>query len=406
MQDAPAHRIVYDIGAGGLSGTLTTVEASRHRSRTELLLGPLSVVTGSNGHVNWEQDGGGAVRILGGEELAENKADTSFSLESFDPFKKGNAGTVTLAARRDAQTGCFVLEVRPKGGTQQTVFIDPKTYLVRKFIERKGGIAGTIRIDSYRTYFGEKIPAQLQIQYAGLPLAIDAELHEAMRLPEVAEALFSPPNLPKDWEFISPGTGPQASVPFALEAGEIVLKATVNGHPLHLLLDSGTGGSFITAQAAKAAGISVQGSLEALGYGGASAIGVATAATVEVGAAVRLRHQPVVVIKDPNVARLLSERGHVDGALGYELFSRFIVQIDFARNLLTLRDPASAEKPAAGGITLPLKLENRTPTVLASVDARPPARFLVDTGDAGAIHLYSQYAQANGLLPRAGHKVR
>lgn len=402
-RDKSAHQIVYDISAGGLTGTMTTYEAPPHRTRTELMLGPLSVITGSNGAVNWEQDGGGNVRILGGEELAENKADAAFSLESYDPFKKGAAGTVTLRPQRDPETGFYVLDVKPRGGTQQTVFIDPKTWLVRKFIERKGGIAGTISIAAYQTFFGEKIPASLQIQYGGLPLAIDADLQKAVRLPTVADTLFSPPNLPKDWEFLAPGAPTRTTLPFTVEAGEIVLPATVNGHPLRLLLDSGAGGSFVTAQAAQAAGITAQGDLQALGYGGASATGVATAATMEVGNAVRLRRQSLVVIKDRNVAKLLSDRGHVDGALGYELFTRFVVQVDYPRHTLTLTDPAAPPtNPAPTVATLPLKLENRMPTVLASVDGRLPARFLVDTGDAGALHLYSQYAQANGLLPKAG----
>ena len=397
--DKTSHQIVYDISAGGLTGTMTTYDAPSHRTRTELMLGPLSVITGSNGTVNWEQDGSGNVRILGGEELAENKADTSFSLESYDPFKKGAAGTVTLRPRRDPD-GSYVLDVAPKGGTQQTVFLDPKTWLVRKFIERKGGIAGTISIASYQTYFGEKIPSHLQIQYGGLPLAIEADLQKAVSLPTVADTLFSPPNLPKDWEFLAGGTPTEATLPFTLEAGEIVLPAAVNGHPLRLLLDSGAGGSFLTAQAAQAAGVTAQGDLQALAYGGASATGVATAAAIEVGTSVRLRHQSLVVIKDPHVAQLLSDRGHVDGALGYEIFTRFRVRVDYAQHTLTLTDPAASTKPAVGVATLPLKLENRMPTVMASVDGRSPARFLVDTGDTGGIHLYSQYAQANGLLPR------
>ena len=402
-RDKAAHQIVYDISAGGLTGTMTSYEAPPHRLRTELVLGPLSITTGSNGKINWEQDGSGTVRILGGEELTEHAADTSFSLESYDPFKKGMAGTVTLAAKRDPETGCYVLEARPKGGTRQTIFIDPKTYLVRKFIERKGGIAGTIEIQSYRTFFGEKIPAHLQIQYGGLPLAIEADLQKAVRLPTMAEALFSPPILPKDWEFLLPSAGKEVSVPFSLEAGEIVLAASVDGHPLRLLLDSGAGGSFITSLAAQNAGITTQGNLQALGYGGASATGVATAATIDVGTAIRLHHQPLVVIKDPNVAKLLSERGHVDGALGYELFTRFAVQIDYAKKTVVFRDPIeSIGKPILGEITLPLKLENRMPTVMASVDNHPPARFLLDTGDAGAVHLYSQYALANSFLPKAG----
>jgi hypothetical protein len=40
------------------------------------------------------------------------------------------------------------------------------------------------------------------------------------------------------------------------------------------------------------------------------------------------------------------------------------------------------------------------PTILASVDGKTPGRFLVDTGDSGAAHIYTQYAEANHLVPR------
>ncbi len=261
QQDKSAHEIVYDISAGGLTGTMTSYEAPPRRTRTEIALGPLTMISGSDGKTTWEQDGAGNVRILGGEELAENKADTSFSLESFDPFKKGAAGTVTLRAGRDPETKCYVLDVQPKGGTQQTVYLDPQTYLVRKFVERKGGIAGIITILAYQTEFGEKIPSRLQIQYAGLPLAIDANLQKAMRLTTVASSLFAPPSLPKDWEFLTPGAQTQATIPFTTEDNEIVVPVSVNGHALRLLLDSGAGSAFVTAQAAAAAGLTTQGEI-------------------------------------------------------------------------------------------------------------------------------------------------
>jgi len=398
-----AQQSIYAISAGGLTGTITTVEASSHRLRSELRLGPLAVISGNDGNVRWEQDGTGNVRILGGEELAENTADSSFSLESYDPFKKGAAGTVTLRPQRDPATGCYILDVLPKGGTQQTVYIDAKTWLVRQYIERKGSIAGTIRIASYKSYYGEKIPSRLQIQYGGLPLVIDADLQSVVRLPGVANSLFSPPSLPKDWEFINSKDGSEASLPFTLESGEIILHVQVNGHPLRLLLDSGAGESFVTAEAAQVAGLDAEGNLQALGYGGASTTGVATAATIEVGEAVRIRHLSLVVIKDPHVSQLLSDRGHVDGALGYDLLTRLIVRVDYGHRLLTLTDPTSPQailQPKV--IALPIKLENHMPTLLAAIDGLPAARFLVDTGDSGSLHLYTQYAQSNSLMPKLG----
>ena len=404
-QDKGVHEVVYAISAGGLEGTMTAYEAAGHRSRSELRLGPISTTTGSDGKTSWEQDGNGNVRILSGEELSENKADAGFSLESVDPFKrgvKGGAGTMTLRPGRDPQTGCYVLDAQPKGGTQQTLYLDPNTYLIRQSVIRKGGIATTISVLTYKLLFGTQTPAHLQIQPGGLPLTIDATLRQATRRPTFEASLFTPPALTKDWQFLTPGATTQVAFPFVAEGSEIVVYAAINGHPLRFLLDSGAGGAFVTAQAAEEAGLTTQGNLPALGYGGTSAMGLATQATLDFGGAVRLSRQLLHVIKDPNVAKRLSENGHVDGVIGYELLSRFVLRLDYADKLITLTDPAAPPAaPDARAFTLPLKLEGRVPTVLASVDGRPPARFLVDTGDAGGVHLYTRYAQANGLMPRA-----
>ncbi len=408
--DKGAHEIVYDVSAGGLSGTMTAYEVPPHRSRSEVALGPLAITTGNDGHVRWEQDGTGNVRILGGEELSEQKADTGFSLESYDPFKggrhgKGDTSAVSLRPKRDKATGDYVLDVRPRGGTEQTVYLDPRTFLVRKYVERKGGIAATITILGYQTKFGAQIPSRLLMEYAGVPLVMEVTLKQATRLASIPASLFTPPKPPRDWAFLTsaqtPSTAHEASIPFTTEDNEITLHVTVNGHPLRLLLDSGAGGSFVTGQAAQAAGLTTAGSLPSLGYGGTSLTGLAAEATVEIGGAVRLSRETLHVIRDPNVAKLLSDRAQVDGALGYEVFSRFTVRIDYARRLVTLSDPDMTSPPAApGSVSLPLKLEARVPTVQASVDGRAPARFLVDTGDAGGLNLYAQYARSSGLLPR------
>ncbi len=400
--DTGMQETVYTMSAGGLSGTMTTYEASKHRSRTEVRLGPISNTSGSDGKTTWEQDGNGNVRILGGEELAENKADNGFSLESVDPLKhtsKGGSGTITLRPGRDVETGCYVLDVLPKGGTKQTIYLDPKTYLIRKSVVRKGGISTTISILTYKPLFGLQTPSHLQIQPAGLPLTIDAALTQATRATLVA-SLFVLPRPARDWQFLTPGATTQAAFPFVTDENEVIVFVSVNGHPLRFLLDSGAGGAFITAQAAQEAGLNTQGNLPTLGYGGSSDTGIATQATLELGGAVRLSGQLLHVIKDPNVGKRLSAQGRVDGGIGYELLSRFVTRIDYAQKTVTLTDPAAPRVPDGAGVTVPLKLEGRVPTILASVDGHPPARFLVDTGDAGGVHLYGDYAQANGLLPR------
>ena len=141
--------------------------------------------------------------------------------------------------------------------------------------------------------------------------------------------------------------------------------------------------------------------MPAVGYGGSARTGIATHATLELPGAVRVQGQTLYVMRDPGITQALKERGGIDGALGYDLFSRFTVTIDYAQKTLTLTDPAADAQNPSGGVTLPLRLETRTPNVTASVDGRKPGRFLIDSGDSGAVHLFQKYARANGLLPAA-----
>lgn len=402
QKDKSAHEIVYSVSAGGLAGTMTTYEAPPHKSRMEMALGPIAMTTGTDGKVTWERDGAGNVRILGGEELAERSADAEFSLETFDPLHNKAGTVVKLRPALDSETGCYVVDVHPKNGSEQNIFIDPKTFLIRKTVQHKSGLIGVVSVLAYTTKEGTQVPSHLAIQYAGLPLVIDAVLKSESRLPAVTAAFFAPPAITRDWQFLASGPRVSATLPFGTDSGEIVLPVTINGHALRFLLDSGSGTAFVTEGGAKAAGLTTQGNLPALGYGGSAETGLAADTTLDVGNAVRLSHLTLHVIKDPAITRLLAERGHLDGAVGYELFARLTISIDYAGHTLTLTDPSAPPAAQTTGSVVPIKLENRMPTVLASVDGKAPGRFLVDTGDSGAAHLYTQYAQANGLLPKAG----
>lgn len=400
-KDKHAHKVVYTVAAGGLSGTLTTWDASGHRTRTEMVMGPIAMTTGSDGKRRWQQDGTGNVRILGGEELSEDSADAGFSLEDYDPLGKSKSGTsVKLRPGRDKATGCYVLDVLPKGGSEQTILIDPNTYLVRQTTQHKSGMDSTVKFLAYQSQFGTQIPSRMEIGFGGLPLTITATLASATALPQVSAALFEPPTAARDWKFLWPGVH-TAMLAFTDEDGEIVIPVVVNGHTLRMLLDSGAGSAFVTAEAARTAGLTTEGDLPAIGYGGSTATGLAKDATLELGQTVALSHQVMHVIKDEAVTKQLSALG-VDGAVGYEIFSRFTVRIDYPGKRLTLSDPAYPQPVSGKAVVLALKLETRTPTILASVDGKTPARFLVDTGDSGALHLYTAYASANGLLPKEG----
>lgn len=395
-----AMQTVYSLQAMGLTGTLTEWVAPPRRSRVEMALGPLHQTDADDGRTAWQQDSTGNVRIVRGAERAANRAALAFSLETYDPIKGARQGRVTLRPRREAGTGNYILDVRPTGGVAQTVYLDPKTFLVRKLMSSKGGLQGTIDIQAYRTVQGQRVPSQLKIGYAGLPVTITAGLVRATALAKLDPALFAVPGSAQDYAFLSSPDAVSATVPFEDDHNEIVVPVVVNGQPHKFLLDSGAGNSFITAGAARALALYKGADFPALGYGGAAASKIATQATVELAGGVRLKNQNLYVIGAPRVGQALTERGGVDGGLGYDLLARFTVTIDYAHKTLTLTRPSAFNAPTGGVTSLPVNLESHVPTVRATVDGKQPGTFTIDTGDSGAIHLYAGYARANGLMGR------
>jgi predicted aspartyl protease len=73
----------------------------------------------------------------------------------------------------------------------------------------------------------------------------------------------------------------------------------------------------------------------------------------------------------------------VHGILGYELFSRFIVEIDYAKKIMTLSIPEKF-KPRKRFDELPMLIEDTKPFILTPVSLSPDnsmtAKLLVDTG--------------------------
>ena len=251
LRDRRSQKTVFTLDAGGLTGTLTEYNVPPRKTRVEMVLGPIRDISADNGTVAWEQDMTGHVRLLSGPEMAESRATQSFSLEGYNPLRGGKQGRVTLRPQRESGTDDYVLDMVPTGGTTQTAYLDPHTFLIRKVVATKAAITGTITILAYKRIGGEQVPSEMQITYAGLPMVVRATLASAERGLPLSPTLFSTPGSAKDVAFLTAdGTGP-ATIPFTDTHGEIVLPVTINGQPRRFLLDSGAGNSFITEGAAK-----------------------------------------------------------------------------------------------------------------------------------------------------------
>ena len=95
-------------------------------------------------------------------------------------------------------------------------------------------------------------------------------------------------------------------------------------------------------------------------------------------------------------------RRAVDGILGAEFFSNFVVEIDYAARLINVYEPKSY-KHSGRGEKLTLEVEPQHVFVKGKVFAhdRQPvtARFLVDTGGAMVVGLTRRFTDEHRLLP-------
>jgi hypothetical protein len=157
--------------------------------------------------------------------------------------------------------------------------------------------------------------------------------------------------------------------PFELIDRVIYVRGSINGsRPLWLLISSGSGQSAVDAAVARELNLGSAGSAR-LALGGAE-LPIENIAVVDLSAAEdQIGHQ-------------------VDAVIGYDLFSRFVVEIDYYGQILRLHDQAGY-RPDPRFASLPLRIHGRRAYLRAGVELAglPASRrdYRLDTGLGGAL---------------------
>ncbi|GAC1446318.1 MAG: hypothetical protein NVSMB56_03870 [Pyrinomonadaceae bacterium] len=205
-------------------------------------------------------------------------------------------------------------------------------------------------------------------------------------------------------------SGQIASIPAEVFlGGGILLQARVNdSDPLWFALDSGGGDGFIVdARRAKMLKLDTQGNGKSIGAG-ERPVDFARAKDVTIKLqGVEFPSQTVAVIA---LDSLEPFSGHqLDGIVGYGMFSRHVVEIDYAARRVNLYD-SQKYKYAGAGTHLPLTVEKQHFFVQATI-AMPDhipvtGKFMIDTGAPTAtLVLNSPFVTKRELLPTKGRII-
>jgi predicted aspartyl protease len=195
-------------------------------------------------------------------------------------------------------------------------------------------------------------------------------------------------------------------IPFELSGKHIFLKCRVNGSaPLWFLLDTGAYLSVIDERRALALGLVKRGGVSIGSVVGEAEVSYINDVSLDLpGARLSL---PVVASAQLNFLESVAGRT-VDGILGSELFRECVVEIDYERRVVKLYDPATFHPGT--GTTLPLEVENNSPSIRTTVvqpgSGEFDGLFEIDTGATDALTLNKPFAGAHQLLASAVKKIQ
>jgi|GEM_PF-47197 len=394
------------VETGGLSGLFEEWRVAKGQHKQNIELGEAyKQLTVFNGHIGWIVDQNGSVQELTGADLESEV--TSAYLASYSYLFPGRMQGRVEQLGEDETKHAHVLNILPQGGRPVTFYLDKATSLPLRLERREAERIRTTYFSDWRDVDGLKMPYQLR-QTVGegthnLVLTIqEVRLNVPLSPGEFEKPLASSTDL----HFL---LGRAAlGIPFELGgSNHIFIQARVNGsEPSWFILDTGAAASIIDVRLAERLGLRVQGKLEGRRSGDRS-IDVGLVKNVVFGfPGVEVANQSTGTIQLQSSDALLGRS--INGLLGYDFFSRFVIEIDYTATKINLYDPRTYQYRGKGE-SIPITVEGNLPYIRAKITltARDPAqgKFLIDTGTSYFLELNRSFIERNKLLEPIHHAI-
>src|SRR5262249_44540223 len=158
----------------------------------------------------------------------------------------------------------------PAGGRAVELWLDAATDLLGRTVTREGADTVTTALDDYRDVDGVKLPFHFVVDRTDAAGRTDPRRRVEIRIARasmdvaVSGRQFAPPTMTERARIL--GSAGISRVPFALDNNHIHVDGTIDGKPVHLLVDTG-GANVLTPEAAKRLGLKAEGKLAASGVG-------------------------------------------------------------------------------------------------------------------------------------------
>jgi predicted aspartyl protease len=389
---------------GGLSGEDRQLrDLLTGRSSEIYQMGPVDGADGYDGTHAWERDAGGEVSVQDTPKAIRNARSQAWLDACAYWYPQRMPATYGIVETRELDGKQFnVIKAIPDGGDPVTLWFSIDTGLMARIVQLdgEGGVETTV-LDDYRKVDGVLLPRHLMSDDTDAAGRTDPRNHLDIRIDHVnIHAVVS------DSDFVAPimvstahinDASGTTRVPFDLVNNHIYVDGAVDGKPVRLMFDTGAG-NLLTPTAARRLGLTSKGKLANSGAGEQLIdLGFARAKQVRVGAATLA--DPVFAVT--SLGDLPKVEGvPLDGLVGYEMFRRFGVTIDYAKKQLTLSEPKKF-MPPPGAIALTFDLDGHHAVIPGTLDGIP-VRLIVDTGSRGSLVMTAAFVHAHDLTSQYG----
>lgn len=386
---------------GGLKGTAEGFEdVLTGRSVAHYELGPITGANGFDGKTVWSQDASKQVRIEEGGEAREAAANDAYrsALGYFYP-ERWPAELAYQGEKSEGGRSFLVMRATPKGGRPFDIWIDAKTSLIDHTIEKAAIETRTVFYSDYREVQGVRVPFSQRStngeeKYDQRISVQSIEFNAAL-----ADARFAPPAPPPPDFAIASGNS--TTIPFELLNNHIYVQVKINGKgPFRMLCDTG-GANIVTPEVAKQLGLATEGALQGRGVGEKSEdVALAKVDMLQVGDAT-LQNQVFAVFPLASFSKV--EGVASAGLVGYEIFKRFVVTVDYEGSRLTLTLPEAFDYKGQGTV-VPFKFNNHIPQVEGEIDGLA-GKFDIDTGSRASLDLLGPFVEKHDLKAKYAPKL-
>ncbi len=387
-------RLFYAYAGQGLTGTARTSYDARTGAFVDSTeAGPTRGADGFDGRAAWARNLTGAVTLQDGGDKRRLAVNAAYRrAQAWWRPDRGGAAVASLGRKPFDGAACDGLAVTPAGGERFEAWFDAGTHLLSRTVEPQGPLTVTTRYTDYRPVGRTRVAAKVVIDpdegSGGVQTQTLTQGEVTTARPLTA---YAAPRWAADDAVIRNGAG-RTTVPFQLIGNHVLAEVRINGAgPFLMMFSTGDDDTLVTSTV-KALGVRVEGHAVGVGAGENTVdTGFARHVTFQVGDLV-LRDQTVGV-SPPFPTAILGVEDQ--GVLGFDLFRRFVVVVDYGAETLTFIDPARFD-PTQAGVGMPLRFYDNFPMAAGSFEGVPGA-FLIDTGSGPEMTITKPFADAYHL---------